>query len=140
MNLIHHEAGPICPLCESKLAAAHPYLINWFRSLKKKYINVHLSWAYRNLEEQELAVAEGKSKLHYPDSAHNKMPAMALDLFQEDEDGVARWSVSFFNLVNSENVTARLPIRWGGRWKTLGDNDHFEYDPGPSISNSLISM
>lgn len=131
---LHHSAGPVCPLCEAKLVQAHPYLRDWFHDVKARYVNVHVSWSYRGLEDQESAFLQGKTKLHYPKSAHNRtvrdLPqSYALDLFLEDEDGNARWPQPWFAKLNEENQASKLPIFWGGAWKKLGDADHFEYRP-----------
>jgi hypothetical protein len=129
----HHAAGAECPLCDFKLKQAHPYMVDWFHSLKKKYINVHVAWAWRDQTDQNQCFLDGKTKLQWPFSPHNHMKddqpfSLALDLFQEDEDGVARWSKPFFTKVNDENEAANEPIRWGGKFKTLGDSNHFQYN------------
>ncbi len=126
-----HINGGICQTCEEKLAQAHPYLANWFRETRARYSNLHVSWSFRKEADQNAMVKAGKSKLPWPKSAHNHMAgsipvSLALDLFQEDEDGVGRWSLPFFTKLNGENVAAGYRILWGGRWKTLGDADHFE--------------
>lgn len=128
MMVLHHIEGPLCPLCEEKLDKVHPYMANWYRIKKKKYPNLHVSWGFRGRSEQERAFNDGKTKLHYPDSAHNKIPSLAIDLFQIDEDGVARWSQVFFMKLNAENEADQFPIKWGGNWKSLGDADHFQYE------------
>lgn len=104
---------------------------SWFKRLKSRYPNVHVSWAYRGADDQDRFFKEGKSQLRYPLSAHNatlygKPCSRALDLFQIDEDGVARFSEPFYAKVNDENEAAQEPITWGGTWKSLGDKDHFE--------------
>lgn len=124
---LHHEGGEVCPLCEGKLGTAHPYLQDWYHQVKKKYVNTHISWAFRGEQDQEQAFSDGKTHLHWPDSPHNKVPALALDLFQIDDDNVARWSPQFFARLNQDNEEAHEPIVWGGVWKTLGDGDHFQY-------------
>lgn len=132
MNL-HHTDAPVCPLCEEKLKQAHVYLGEWFRALKRRYPNVHVSWSWRGQESQDHAFETGSSRLKWPFSAHNQttsegMPnSMALDLFQIDEDGVARWSPSFFAKVNAENEASGEPLRWGGKWKSIGDSCHYQF-------------
>lgn len=132
--MMHHEAGPSCPLCETKLMTAHPYLASWFRRVKSKYINVHISWAWRGEADQNAFKSGGKSELGWPHSPHNhttplgKPYSLALDLFQEDEDGAARWSPAFFFKLNSENEADKEPLKWGGKWKSIGDSCHFQVD------------
>lgn len=137
MTTFHHMDGPICSSCEEKLYEAHPYLRDWFHRVKKKYLNVHVSCSFRGEEDQEKAVLEHKSKLHFPNSAHNRLDdnsqpcSRALDIFQIDEDGVARFSYPFYKKLaqECEQDQDQDQIKWGGNWKTLGDSDHFQYEP-----------
>lgn len=127
-----HQDGPDCPGCEAKLLQALPYLSNWFKTqVKPKYPEAHVSWSYRDQVSQEEAFTAGKSKLHYPESAHNHTEdgsplSYALDLFQIIH-GVASWAPGFFNSVAHDCEEMNLPIFWGGRFKTLGDADHYQY-------------
>jgi hypothetical protein len=129
----HHTHDPVCPLCEDKLFTAHDYLKGWFRSLKSRYPNVHVSWAYRGQADQEEFFKEGKTRAHYPHSAHNKTDeagkpcSLALDLFQIDEDGVARFSPLFYAKIADESEKDGALILWGGTFKNIGDRDHFQY-------------
>jgi hypothetical protein len=129
---LRHTDDPVCPLCTEKALQAHPELAAWYGRVKSRYPNVHISWSYRGAEDQEKAVLEGKSKLHYPKSQHNKTDAQgkpqahALDLFLIDEDGAARFPPMFYAKLNAENEANREAILWGGRWKKFGDLDHFE--------------
>ena len=78
---------------------------------------------YRNQEDQEKAVREGNSKLHYPDGKHNRQPSCAVD--------VAPYPVNWTDTKRFYHfggyvlgVAARLKeegkmthsIRWGGDW------------------------
>lgn len=130
----HHQAGMVCPLCEDKLEQAHPFLRDWFRRVKTQYPDVHVSWSYRDQAAQEAAFKEGMTKLHYPNSAHNVTKdgvpcAMALDLFQIEEDGIATFSPIFYLKLADQIAQSGEPIFWGGRWTHLGDRDHFQYRP-----------
>lgn len=123
----HHTSDPVCALCELKLAQADAYLATWFRDhVKPNHRDIHVSWSYRNATEQEEAVREGKSKLHYPDSAHNLLPSHALDLFQIDQAGHAVWDPGPLAALADYNRANQLSILWGGEFKTLGDYDHFQ--------------
>ena len=128
-ELIHHtNLGP-CPSCQNKLGMAHSELATWFNCIVKiAYPNAHVSWSYRDQADQEQCFLDGKTRLHFPNSAHNKTPALALDLFQIDDHGEGVWSPKFFSDVKKLTPSH---IVWGGLWKTLGDNDHFELLPDP---------
>lgn len=123
----HHTSDPVCPLCEEKLAQADAALQSWFREkIKPGFPDAHISWSFRNQADQEQAYADGKTKAHWPNSKHNHMPSLALDLFQIDEDGKALWSPKFFFEVDEVTQRSGSPIRWGGTFRTIGDKDHFE--------------
>lgn len=129
-----HQDGETCPGCELKLDEAHPYLAQWFREkVKPKYPNAHVAWSYRGEADQNAAVSEGRSEQPYPQSAHNhtengKPCSYALDLFEQVQ-GKGLWSPGFYSSVNADIDKEGLPIFWGGRWKKLGDKDHFQYRP-----------
>ena len=131
-NTMHHNVDdPVCWSCENKAQQAHPYLIGWFHDIKKKYPTIHIAWSYRGVEDQEKAFDEGKSRVHYPNSAHNyvidgKPCSLALDLFLIDLDGCARFPSPFYKKLADENLAERLPIKWGGNFTTIADHDHFE--------------
>ena len=127
----HHTDDPVCPLCEFKLKTAHPYLGEWFRRLKIKYPNSHISWAWRGQADQEAFFTAGKTRCHFPHSKHNFMKgalpySLALDLFQLDEDGNARFSPLWYAKVNAENEADKEPIIAGITFKSIGDGDHFQ--------------
>lgn len=127
----HHAAGPQCPLCDEKLVQAHPAIAAWFRNVKTRFINAHISWAYRNAHDQNEFFRLKKTLVQYPNSKHNRtlngLPcSAALDLFLLDEDGNDRYPPMFYAKVNSDNEREKLPIRWGGTFKSIGDATHFE--------------
>ena len=129
----HTNAIGPCPSCEQKLIAAHPDLAEWFRTkVKPLHQDCHISWSWRGKEDQEKAFLDGKSKLHFPLSMHNKsddqgnMCAMALDFFELDYNGQARWAWKFFKTISDEADLAGDPIVWGGTWSHLSDADHFQ--------------
>jgi hypothetical protein len=135
----HHTINSPCPLCEEKLALADPELIDWFHNeVKPAYPSCHVSWAYRNRVDQELAFLDGKTKLHYPLSAHNKEPALALDLFQLDNGGNAIWDHDIFAALHAINAVKYTHIIWGGLWKSIGDADHFEFVPTESKPEEVV--
>lgn len=119
-----HESGPDCPSCAAKLLQAHVNLIEWYLAIiKPEFPNAHVSWSYRDKEAQEACFVKGLTKLHFPNSAHNKLPAMALDLFQIDEQGRGVWSPAFYFEVSKLMLPSMI---WGQNWKALGDQDHFQ--------------
>jgi hypothetical protein len=131
--LSHHTQEPVCPLCEEKLAQAHPVLANWFRTkLKPKHPEAHISWSFRDEANQEEAFKEGKTRCRWPNSQHNKLKdgkpySRALDLFELTKGGVARFQIPWFKAIADE-LEHGGPIIWGyqavGKW----DSDHFQLE------------
>lgn len=132
--MVHHANGSDhCASCELKLRDAHPRLVEWFRLIKANHPDAHLSWTFRDEASQEQAVREGKSKLHFPKSAHNAMRdgkpcARAMDLFQLDQAGKAQFQRPWYVALAKELESRCAPLIWGGHWKSLGDLDHLELD------------
>lgn len=129
---MHHKDGPSCPLCDYKALSAHPYLRDWYQKKKASYPNLHISDAWRDKERQNMLYMEGRSQVKWPNSKHNHVnpsgspESRALDLFQIDDDGVARFSPVFMAKLADENEKDGLPIRWGGTFRGLKDRVHFE--------------
>ena len=124
---LHHISGPVCALCEEKLKLADPYLASWFRvSIKPQWLDAHVSWAFRDQHDQEEFYDDKRSDLHFPYSAHNKVPSQAIDLFQIDENNQGVWNGMFFAAINDMNHKNNFPIVWGAQYKDLGDYDHFQ--------------
>jgi len=99
---------------------------------------------HRDQAAQEEAFFKGASKLRWPDSKHNSLPSLAID--------IAPWPIRwgdvgsptrvkdigrFYKLAGIVLATSRqlqVPIRWGGNWKmdgnvygqTFDDLVHFE--------------
>lgn len=137
MSLHHNDEDP-CPLCDAKLNSAHPYIADWFRKVKSNWHNCHISWAFRNEEAQNAAFLDKLTMLRWPMSAHNNMDdnkpcSLALDLFQIDEDGVARFSPKFYTMLWNWSQKSGYKLRWGGKFKNLGDAGHFEMLKGTDL-------
>jgi len=82
---------------KSNLSQAQPDLQRLFNAVIKHY-DCTVICGHRSQEEQDKAVAEGKSKVRYPYSKHNSFPARAVDVVPypidwDDREGfyVLRW-------------------------------------------------
>lgn len=132
MSRRHHNDGPECHLCNGMLRDAHPYLQEWWKRVKAAHESAHLSCVWRGASDQNKAYLDGKSRARWPHSKHNVTTpkgepySLALDVFQIDADGVARFSWLFYKLIDKENREAREPIIWGGNFKAISDGCHFE--------------
>lgn len=110
------------------------YLARWFRKKKNQHISLHISWSYRGKEDQEKAFSEGKTRAHFPKSAHNRVnpstlepESAALDLFEITPEGKAIFSPTFYARLADEAKKDGDEIIWGGNFKSIGDSDHFQY-------------
>lgn len=132
-SLNHHdEKSPTCGFCSQKLLTAHPYLKTFFDDLKKQFPMVHVSWAFRDKDMQELFFKQGKSRCHWPDSAHNKTDkdgnpkSWAIDLFTISIEGIAMFRPEFYKMVAKYVDDKGYKIKCGAYSKGLVDDDHFQ--------------
>ena len=81
---------------------------------------------YRGKEEQDKAFSEGKSKLQYPFSKHNKQPSLAVDVvpFPIDWNDIQRFK-EFGAFVKGVALGLGIEVVWGGDWKMI-DMPHWE--------------
>lgn len=131
---LHHLYGvPECPLCEDKLKTAHPELRDIYKKqIKPNFPDCHVSWAWRNEEDQNRFFAQHRSDCEWPHSPHNKMDdggnpcSLALDLFKMDQNLVASFPTRLYFEISEFLKSNALQVRWGGAFRTISDYDHFE--------------
>lgn len=92
-----------------------------------QYFDFTVICGHRGQEEQDKAYREGRSKLRFPRSKHNKMPSLAMDCVPYPLD----WSdtKAFEEMARVMKQAARtvgVDLTWGGDWKGLVDMPHFE--------------
>lgn len=109
-----------------ELATAHPDLQRLFSEVIN-LIDCAVICGHRGHADQDKAFAEGKSKLKWPNSKHNKVPSLAVD--------VAPWPSlysdmeKFVSLIDVVKSTARrlgIKITCGIDWKRFPDAPHVE--------------
>jgi peptidoglycan L-alanyl-D-glutamate endopeptidase CwlK len=122
------------------LKTVHPDLVVLFSTVIKA-IDCTILCGYRGEDEQNAAVAAGKSKLKWPESNHNKMPSLAVDVvpypIDWNDKNMFYWFGGYVlgiaqSLKEKDIITHS--IRWGGSWDGLGklstkgliDLPHFE--------------
>ena len=79
---------------------------------------------YRGKEDQEAAFINGKSKLHYPQSKHNRLPSLAVDIAPfpivwDNRERFVMLAGIMLGIASSENIS----LRWGGDWNRNMDLD-----------------
>ncbi len=122
----------LTPLSLQRLATCHPdlqKLVLAVVDLRK----IAVLCGHRGREEQDAAFHDGKSKTPWPQSRHNLLPSMAVDLAPLTWDGKVNWEdkqgfVQLAAAVKAKAVELGVKVRWGGDWLTLKDLDHFQLE------------
>ena len=106
-----------------RLSQAHPDLQRLCNEAIKHF-DFSVVCSYRGREDQEKAFADGATTKHFPDSKHNCMPSLAVDLCPY-RNGMQWTDREAFYLMGGYlkglAIIMGIKIRWGGDWD--GDND-----------------
>ncbi len=118
---------------ELRLSTCDPRLQLVAREAIKR-IDFVVLCGHRGQEAQDEAVAQGKSKLRWPHSRHNRTPAAAMDLAPypldwQDTDGFKRLAEVILQVARELGVA----MEWGGDWPALKDMDHFQLATIPTV-------
>lgn len=114
---------------KKRLAECDCSLVDLFFAVIEHY-NCTILTGHRDRKAQNKAVADGKSKLKYPKSKHNKKPSRAVDVapWFSKKPHVRWWDTKSFyhfgGLVSGVAAELGINIRWGGNW----DMDDELYD------------
>jgi peptidoglycan L-alanyl-D-glutamate endopeptidase CwlK len=128
-----------------RLATCHPDLIRLFNAVNQ-VVECHPIVGHRNEADQNAAFAKKLSKLQWPNSRHNSLPSMAVDVVPDsvpdDGDADIDWNYipHFYYLAGTVQALAKhmgIKVRWGGDWDSDGnlkenkfqDLVHFELVP-----------
>ena len=117
-----------------RLATCHDNLQLLFREVVKHF-DCTILQGHRGEDEQNEYFRTGRSKLQYPNSKHNQLPSLAVDVAPYPID----WSDTdrfyfFAGYVKGIADRMGISIRWGGDWdgdtqvrdQTFMDLPHFE--------------
>jgi len=124
-----HTQGIECNGCNERLKDAHILLQSFFYQIKDKHPGVHCSCAFRGQVDQDHFFKLGKSELAWPNSKHNLIPSLAIDIFQVDHLGRAVFDPVFCARVYAESKTLGFDLRWGGDWNGDGRQNEKFKDP-----------
>lgn len=124
----------------ANLKEAHPLLQKLFTALAAdpKTPKFQILDARRGRAEQERAFALGHSRAHFGQSAHNYVPAVALDVVPIPLDW--RNIASFVRVSIAVKAKAKelgIPIEYGGDWKSIKDYPHYELKPWRAYATTL---
>ena len=119
---------------QQKLSTCHSDLQALFREVIK-YVDCTILEGHRDEARQNRLYNLGKSRVMYPDSSHNELPSMAVDVvpYPIDWNDLARFYY-FGGIVTGIAFKLGIPLRWGGDWdkdmqvkdQNFNDLPHFE--------------
>ncbi len=119
---------------KSRLETCHPELRRLFQEVVNCF-DCSVLQGHRSKEDQDNAYHEGRSKLKFPKSKHNKKPSEAVDVAPYPIDWNDKERFYYFaGVVKGIAIKMDIKIRWGGDWdsdtdvkdQTFMDLPHFE--------------
>lgn len=119
---------------QNNLSQAHPDLQRLFNEVIK-YFDCSVICGHRTKEKQDEAYNSGKSKVQFPDSKHNSLPSMAVDVVPYPIDWEdTRRLYMFVGIVRGIAAQMGINIRCGADWdgdmevkdQNFHDLPHFE--------------
>lgn len=100
-----------------------------------KHVDHSVTCGHRGKADQDKAVAEGNSKVKWPDGKHNSLPSDAIDvapypLNWNDAESFTLLSGVYFGVAAMMGIKIRLGADWDGDFNTLEhsfkDRPHIE--------------
>lgn len=121
------------------LSTAHPLLQTLGRRVIKRADlprDLRVLFGHRSKADQDKAFASGASKLRWPNSKHNSVPAVAVDIVPL-EGGQVSWDWAHYHQIapiikdewakmQAEGLTGAAVLTWGGDWRSFKDGPHWE--------------
>jgi peptidoglycan L-alanyl-D-glutamate endopeptidase CwlK len=113
-------------ISQERLKTCHPDLQKIMNLAIQEY-DFSILCGHRSEAAQNEAFRTGKSKLKYPKSKHNKLPAHAVDIapYPIDWNNIKRFE-ALADIVLRIAEEQGIKIRWGGHFKGGWDKPHFE--------------
>lgn len=116
----------------SRLDTCHPKLGKLIREVdrrlsKRKLIDLTVVCGHRGQAEQEQAFKDNHSTKHWPDSKHNLLPSLAVDVAPYPTDWNDAGSFSFlagYILAVADDLDIEVNV--GALWKNFPDRPHVE--------------
>ena len=118
----------------TNLESCHEDLQKLFNEVIKHY-DCTVICGHRGQAEQDQAYHDGRSKLRFPESKHNKTPSLAADVvpYPIDWNDIERFYM-FVGIVRGIAAMMEIPIRCGADWdgdmevkdQNFHDLPHFE--------------
>jgi peptidoglycan L-alanyl-D-glutamate endopeptidase CwlK len=118
---------------KDKLKTCHKELQILF-NLAIEYWDCIIIQGHRGREEQNKYFADGKSKLRYPGSKHNKVPSLAVDVMPyHSKEPHIRWDdkldlIKFSCYIKGLANGLGIKIKWGGDFNSFFDGPHWQLE------------
>ena len=92
--------------------------------------DISIITGHRGKDEQDLMVKLGRSKVHFPNSKHNTMPSLAVDVqpYPYNEDTLREDLSYIAGLFVAFGSVEGVHIRWGGDWDRDGETSDNGFD------------
>lgn len=119
-----------------RLGTCHSKLQNLVQeAIKDSPVDFSVICGFRSKEEQDKARAEGKSKLKWPSSLHNRYPSRAVDIvpFVNGEliwDGKHPSYKQVSGHLKAKAEALGIALEWGGDWRGGWDKPHYQLAKG----------
>lgn len=123
---------------QKRLATCDPRLQSILNEVIK-HVDFTILEGHRDREAQERAVAEGKSRLHWPHGNHNAFPSRAVDIAPFLPEVRIDWKdvvafgrlMGFVQLIGiQQGVRLRFGLDWDGDFRTV------DQDPNESLMDA----
>lgn len=109
-----------------RIAECHPDLVRLFEAVLA-LADCTILCGYRGEREQNAYYRDGRSKLPWPKSLHNRKPALAVDVapYPIDFSDLARFR-AFAEVVKNCAKALQIEVEWGGDWAGFKDMPHWQ--------------
>jgi len=113
---------------KSRLGTCHNLLQEILEEAIKEY-DFSVLCGHRGKEDQDAAFNSGNSKLKFPQSKHNKMPSLAVDIapYPIDWNNIDRFK-DLGKIIKRIADEKGIDLSWGGDWRSFKDYPHFQLD------------
>lgn len=119
-----------------RLADCHPALIALMdAAIESSPVDMTILCGHRTEVEQTAAFNKGASKVEWPNSRHNRVPALAVDVAPYI-DGRLSWDWPHYypmakHIKSTWNglpfeITDGWRLEWGGDWRSFKDGPHWQ--------------
>ena len=121
-----NDAAPV-------LRAAYLAAVTQWQQLHPAFPQPFLTCVYRSPQEQDTLYARGRTapggrvtNARGGQSKHNSLPSRAIDIAFRTGSGSVNWEITYFREFARIIQSIDSTIRWGGNFRSIKDNPHFE--------------